>query len=332
MACPFQQLQSSKSSGKAPIKRALTTRQGSLQIPIEEEEEDKNTLNLKHLNSAILILTNPPEWRQTDRLSQLYAQLSKRVKNARRKDLRQFNTLLIQDTIESSMNMRALRSKSQLVPNPANPRERVTNEGSEDMPVINASELRSALKQMKNRRAPRENRVTFEMLKARGEALKKAIIVLLKRSHKEDEIPDYWRNEGVILVYKKGDCRDINNYRSISLLSAINEARIDSRYADIIEYNYNHDTLHIKIQEGQVTEKIPVERDVNIDREYLSHLRFADDIVLISSDEDQFEQMIQELHQASMIVGLEMNLNKTKILSQSHIAVTADSDVVESYV
>lgn len=60
MACPFQQLQGCKSSGKAPLKRALTTRQGSLQIPIEEEEEDKNTLNLKHLNSAILILTNPP--------------------------------------------------------------------------------------------------------------------------------------------------------------------------------------------------------------------------------------------------------------------------------
>uniref|UniRef100_A0AAR5P8J5 Reverse transcriptase domain-containing protein n=1 Tax=Dendroctonus ponderosae TaxID=77166 RepID=A0AAR5P8J5_DENPD len=308
MACPFQQLQSSKSSGKAPIKRALTTRQGSLQIPIEEEEEDKNTLNLKHLNSAILILTNPP-------------------------------IVYILGYQESIVGIHKAY---------ANPRERVTNEGSEDMPVINASELRSALKQMKNRRAPRENRVTFEMLKARGEALKKAIIVLLKRSHKEDEIPDYWRNEGVILVYKKGDCRDINNYRSISLLSVFYKLFIKnitnglntqtSSNITIITIPYTLKYKKAKLQKrSQLKESVSFktwhgDKDVNIDREYLSHLRFADDIVLISSDEDQFEQMIQELHQASMIVGLEMNLNKTKILSQSHIAVTADSDVVESYV
>lgn len=60
MACPFQRVKCEKTGGKSQLKRALTTRQGSLQIALEEEEEDKNTLNLKHLNSAILILTNPP--------------------------------------------------------------------------------------------------------------------------------------------------------------------------------------------------------------------------------------------------------------------------------
>lgn len=60
MACPFQRVKTEKSGEKAQLKRALTTRQGSLQIALEEEEEDKNTLNLKHLNLAILTLTNPP--------------------------------------------------------------------------------------------------------------------------------------------------------------------------------------------------------------------------------------------------------------------------------
>ncbi|CAG9762831.1 unnamed protein product [Ceutorhynchus assimilis] len=54
MACPFQRVKG------VQLKRALTTRQGSLQIALEEEEEDKNTLNLEQLNSAIRILTNPP--------------------------------------------------------------------------------------------------------------------------------------------------------------------------------------------------------------------------------------------------------------------------------
>ncbi|XP_050303714.1 head-specific guanylate cyclase-like [Anthonomus grandis grandis] len=60
MSCPFQRIKSDKTAAKGQLKRALTTRQGSVQIPLEDEEEDKNTLNLKHLNSAILILTNPP--------------------------------------------------------------------------------------------------------------------------------------------------------------------------------------------------------------------------------------------------------------------------------
>lgn len=43
------------------LKRSLTTRQSSFQIPTAEEldDEEKNTLNLKHLSAAIKILTHP---------------------------------------------------------------------------------------------------------------------------------------------------------------------------------------------------------------------------------------------------------------------------------
>ncbi|XP_066257078.1 head-specific guanylate cyclase [Euwallacea similis] len=60
MACPFPRSRAEKAGAKSHLKRALTTRQGSVQIALEEEEEVKNTLNLKHLSSAILVLTNPP--------------------------------------------------------------------------------------------------------------------------------------------------------------------------------------------------------------------------------------------------------------------------------
>ncbi|KAF7272224.1 hypothetical protein GWI33_014980 [Rhynchophorus ferrugineus] len=58
MACPFQFIKDEKNGGKRHLKRGLTTRQGSIQVALEDEE-DRNTLNLKSLNSAILILTSP---------------------------------------------------------------------------------------------------------------------------------------------------------------------------------------------------------------------------------------------------------------------------------
>lgn len=62
MTCPFRRTSSHALANGGGTKRALTTRQSSFQIAIAEEteDEDKNTLNLKHLNAAILLLTAPP--------------------------------------------------------------------------------------------------------------------------------------------------------------------------------------------------------------------------------------------------------------------------------
>ncbi|XP_060531706.1 head-specific guanylate cyclase isoform X1 [Cylas formicarius] len=59
MACPFRRTNTETDDGKTKLKRMLTTRQSSIQIAIDDEPEDKNTLNLKHLNAAILTLTAP---------------------------------------------------------------------------------------------------------------------------------------------------------------------------------------------------------------------------------------------------------------------------------
>ncbi|KAG7305046.1 hypothetical protein JYU34_010502 [Plutella xylostella] len=47
----------------------------------------------------------------------------------------------------------------------------------------------------------------------------------------------------------------------------------------------------------------------------LSHLRFADDIVLFAESARDLEFMLQDLHNHSTKVGLEMNLDKTKIMT-----------------
>lgn len=61
-SCPFRRSSSHVLASNGALKRAFTARQCSIQISTAEDavEEDKNTLNLKHLSAAILILTAPP--------------------------------------------------------------------------------------------------------------------------------------------------------------------------------------------------------------------------------------------------------------------------------
>lgn len=51
-----------------------------------------------------------------------------------------------------------------------------------------------------------------------------------------------------------------------------------------------------------------------IDGEFLSHLRFADDIVLIANNPIKLCELINKLDAASNEIGLKMNLGKTKAM------------------
>lgn len=308
------------------------------------------------------------------------------------------------------------------------------------MPTIEKSELRAALKQLRNNKAPGEDLITSEMFKIGGKVLEKALLVLLNRCIEEGRIPDSWQNAETILLFKKGNRTNMENYRLISLFSilykllikivtnrlsqrldfcqsieqagfrrgysttdhiqtvrtliekcteynvplhmafidyqkafdsietwvvleALDKARIDSRYSNLIKFIYEHATLHVKLEEDWVTGRVPIRRGVrqgdtispklftlvledvfgrlswdrkgNIDGKRLSHLRFADDIVLFSSDTKELATMIQELKEASRIVGLKMNLQKTKIMSPTNIPVIIENhtlEVVDEYV
>src|ERR1700761_3580759 len=54
---------------------------------------------------------------------------------------------------------------------------------------------------------------------------------------------------------------------------------------------------------------------INVNGKYLSHLRFADDIVLIAMDLDQAQVTLQQLNEESSKIGLKMNLSNTKIMT-----------------
>lgn len=56
---------------------------------------------------------------------------------------------------------------------------------------------------------------------------------------------------------------------------------------------------------------------IRINQDRLTHLRFADDIVLFAETSKKLEDMIRTLNEESEKVGLEMNESKTKILTNS---------------
>lgn len=53
---------------------------------------------------------------------------------------------------------------------------------------------------------------------------------------------------------------------------------------------------------------------ININGGFLFNLRFADDVVLFAEDITQLQNMISELYKLWKSAGLNMNLNKIKLL------------------
>ncbi|XGW33758.1 hypothetical protein V3C99_017869 [Haemonchus contortus] len=56
------------------------------------------------------------------------------------------------------------------------------------------------------------------------------------------------------------------------------------------------------------------DKGINIDGRKLSNLRFADDIVLISQNREELQQMVEELDDVSKAIGLTMNRSKTMVM------------------
>lgn len=69
--------------------------------------------------------------------------------------------------------------------------------GSDDLVATDTSKLRSASKQLKDSKSLGDDRITGKMLKVGGEALKRALVVLLSRCLEEGRIPESWQNAEV---------------------------------------------------------------------------------------------------------------------------------------
>lgn len=126
------------------------------------------------------------------------------------------------------------------------------------------------------------------------------------------------------------------------MLRALAECRIYYRYISLIKHIYDNATSCVRLH--QDTDAFPVERGVrqgdnispklftallefafkqhnwdnlgiNIDGEYLNHLRFTDDIMLIADRLDDAQKMLDDLNNSTRQVGLNINFSKTQFMT-----------------
>ena len=286
------------------------------------------------------------------------------------------------------------------------------------IPPVTTSEIHQAINQLKRNKAPGEDNITPDLIKDAAEIITPRLANLFTECLKQGKIPTDWQNAIIILLHKKGDQKELGNYRPISLLpiiyklftkvitnriakeldnqqpreqagfrkgfstidhlhtinqlieksceyniplclafidyqkafdsveitaviSALEKQGIELTYVNMIKNIYENCTsvirLHkdsepFQLQKGvrqgdTISPKLFTacleevfkqldweEKGLRIDGEYLSHLRFADDIVLITEDPRNLQKMLEELNIKSKDIGLKMNLKKTQVM------------------
>ena len=82
-------------------------------------------------------------------------------------------------------------------------------------------EVETALKKLKNGKTIGNDQVNIETLKAGEGTIAKALAKLYTKCISERRIPTTWKNAKMVIIFKKGNQKDIKNYRPICLLSNI---------------------------------------------------------------------------------------------------------------
>jgi len=84
---------------------------------------------------------------------------------------------------------------------------------------ISKGEIRSALTQLKNAKAPGIDNIPPEALKEGGPCTVEALHRILTFAWEKEEIPDDWKRGLLVKLTKKGDLSRCGNWRGIMLLS-----------------------------------------------------------------------------------------------------------------
>lgn len=284
------------------------------------------------------------------------------------------------------------------------------------------SEIGKGIEELKLEKCFGSDGIKAEMLKLGTNEVTESMTYLFNQVLEREEIPKQWKESSIILLHKKGEKTNINNYRPLSIISIIykvfakclfqrmktnmNETQPREQagfrsgfatsdhlqsinqvmekfseyqkglYITFIDFYKAFDTIeHIKIwtalSKQGVSHKIisilaelyknntakikteiegktfKIERGVrqgdpispslftavleevfrnlnidnlglNIDGEILTNLRFADDIALFASSSDEMCEMIKQLAEGCKNIGLEINEQKTKVMTNAN--------------
>ena len=97
--------------------------------------------------------------------------------------------------------------------------EQNKTEAYEKEPAILEGEVEWAIRQLKDNKAPGTDGIHIEMIKAGGDEMIKKITLLCNRIWETGEWPRDWKSSVFIPIFKKGDAKDCENYRTVALIS-----------------------------------------------------------------------------------------------------------------
>ena len=96
------------------------------------------------------------------------------------------------------------------------------SESEEDIDIstdpITVEEVKHAIKKLKSGKAPGEDEICAEMLKAGGEETARHLCQILQNIWETEQPPKVWKTGLVIKLPKKGDLSSCGNWRGITLL------------------------------------------------------------------------------------------------------------------
>ena len=163
---------------------------------------------------------------QMDRMKTVY-DITKKLTNEKRKvvnSVRDKSGQLITEDSQKRSRWKEHFEKILHRPEPENPiGQPNTDEISERVNVktdyISAGEIRRAMSDMKNRKAPGRDGITVELLKADNIITESILEELFRVIWDTEEIPSGWTKGIIIKIPKKGDLTVCDNSRDVTLLS-----------------------------------------------------------------------------------------------------------------
>ena len=99
-----------------------------------------------------------------------------------------------------------------------NIQKRSVNTALDEKPTM--YEMISAIKGLKDEKAPGGDGITAEVWKYGGANLSNRLHRWIIKVWEEGHVPQAWKDSNIVTIYKKGDRTECGNYRGISLLSA----------------------------------------------------------------------------------------------------------------
>ena len=303
-----------------------------------------------------------------------------------------------------------------------------------EVPEITSWEVEATLRDMKNVTATGNDNINIETLKAGEDAISKTLAKLYTKCLSERRIPTTRKNAKMMIIFKKGNKKDLNNYKLICILSniykvlqkvlpkrlqktldenkpreqaefrsgysttdhihvvnqlkekcreyniqlyiafvnyekafdsvqaqavliSLQEQGIEDVYIELLKEIYTNSsmTVHlhkesnkINIRRGvrqgdtispklftaafaSIFRRLTLEtRGLKIDGEYLSHLRFADDIFIYANTPYELQQMLKKLADEIENQGLKMNKSKTKVMMENDTPIYVNNTQIEN--